>query len=208
MSEELSPIFGKLFPLMFMMMGPIGVMPVFAGLTTAVDDQSRRRIAGQATLYAAAAVIIAVLLGASVLAAWGATPSSLMMASGILLMIAALRSMFSGGGSLPPADKTGKAEAIAIAPLAFPTIASPHAMGVLIIFVAYFPSLSGKAIVLTVALGVLTLDYVAMRNAERVMLVIGMTPLRILGAVFGVLQVALALEMIVSGLVQSKLLGG
>lgn len=37
---------------------------------------------------------------------------------------------------------------------------------------------------------------------------IGMTPLRILGAVFGVLQIALAIEMIVSGVVRTKIIAG
>lgn len=207
MSDDLATIFGKLFPLLFMMMGPIGVIPVFAAVSRTEHREARRVLARQAALYAATAVTLAVVLGATVLVAWGATSSSLMMASGLLLMIAALRSFFASppGGSMLGSE--GKEPlAAALSPLAFPTMASPHAIGVLIIFVAYFPSLSGKAIILAVAFGVLGLNFLAMLNAERFMTHVGITPLRVLGAVFGVLQVALAIEMIISGVSQSKLL--
>lgn len=192
-----------------MMMGPIGAMPVFAGLTTTADPVSRLALARKAVFYAGLAVVLAVVLGAGVLMAWGATPSSLMIASGLLLSIAALRNILATPQAGSPVGMSGiQLSATALSPMAFPTMASPHAIGVLIIFVAYFPSISGKAMILATALGVLGLNYLAMLNAERFMAYIGMTPLRILGAVFGVLQIALAIEMIVSGLARTKIITG
>jgi multiple antibiotic resistance protein len=200
---------GKLFPLLFMMMGPIGVMPIFAALTATADHAFRLGMARKSVLYAGLALVLAVVLGASVLMAWGATPSSLMIASGLLLSIAALRNVLGTPPAGSPADlDASRHAAAALTPMAFPTMASPHAIGVLIIFVAYFPSISGKATILAAALGVLGLNYLAMLNAERFMTYIGMTPLRILGAVFGVLQIALAIEMIVSGIVRTKIIAG
>jgi multiple antibiotic resistance protein len=192
-----------------MMMGPIGAIPVFASLTATADQASRLALARKASLYAGLAVVLAVVLGAGVLMAWGATPSSLMIASGLLLSIAASRSILAppqaGSSSVMGATPL---VATALSPMAFPTMASPHAIGVLIIFVAYFPSISGKATILATAIAVLGLNYLAMLNAERFMAYVGMTPLRILGAVFGVLQIALGIEMIVSGITKAKFLTG
>ena len=52
---------------------------------------------------------------------------------------------------------------------------------------------------LAVAAFVLLLNLIAMRFAQWFMEHIGMTPLLVLGAVFGVLQVALGVEMMVNG---------
>ena len=209
MATDYSTIFGKLFPLLFMMMGPIGLMPAFVGLTRSLTVAEQRKVARNAIAFAAAAITLAVALGAGVLAAWGATPSSLIVASGLLLLIAALKGMFVTPASPVAVDPPAPTDlSLALSPLAFPTMISPHAIGVLIVFVAFFPDLAGKATILAVALGVLVLNLGAMIYSRKLMELIGMTPLRILGAVFGVLQVALSIEIIFSGLSMSKLVSG
>ena len=86
-------------------------------------------------------------------------------------------------------------------------IVTPPAIGVLIIFTAYFQESGQQAHILATGLGIVAVNLLAMLAARRVMGWIGMVPLRILGAVFGVLQVALAIEFIISGLLRSKLMG-
>jgi multiple antibiotic resistance protein len=76
---------------------------------------------------------------------------------------------------------------------------TPRAVAVLIIFVAYFPAMEGKLTVLAVAAFVLLLNLIGMRFAQWFMENVGMTPLLVLGAVFGVLQVALGVEMLANG---------
>ena len=88
---------------------------------------------------------------------------------------------------------------LAVTPLAFPSMVTPRAVGVLVIFVAFFLTLQGKLMVLAVAAVVLFLNLLAMRCAYWFMDRIGMTPLLVLGAVFGVLQVALGIEMMADG---------
>ncbi len=103
-------------------------------------------------------------------------------------------------GSALTACGSGDPKALAIRPLAFPTIVSPQGVGVLIIFVAFLSSLSSTITILTVAGVIVLLDYGAMRIAHWFMATVGMVPLLVLGAVFGVLQVALGIEMMLSGL--------
>lgn len=197
----------KLGPLLFMMMGPVAVMPVFAGVTAKAEPALRLRLALAATGAAAAALTLAVLSGASALEGWGATPASLIIAAGILLTIAAMRGVLGFGqpasGAAEPQPPTMR---LALAPLAFPTMVPPHAIGVMVIFVAYFPQPSQKAVILAVALSILLVNFLAMLVARHVLAVIGLVPLIIMGAVFNVLQVALGIEMILSGIKLSNLL--
>jgi multiple antibiotic resistance protein len=71
---------------------------------------------------------------------------------------------------------------------------------VLILFAAFFPDLENQLKIVGLSLGLLAVDLVAMRHAEQILKAIGAETLQVLGAVFGVAQLALALEMIVWGL--------
>lgn len=185
---------GLLLPLVFMMMGPIGLIPVFVGATTGMAPADKSRVASRAWSFATIGVVLAVLLGAGILQAWGASPSSLIIAAGVLLALSALKNLLSRESARPPATPDP-----AISPLAVPTILSPYGVGVLIIFVAYLPGMWAKIAVAAVALFIVAVDWLAMRHADRLMALIGPVALTLLGAVFGVLQLALGIEMIVSG---------
>jgi multiple antibiotic resistance protein len=189
----------KLFPLLFNMMGPIGLIPAFAALTAKLGEEDRRMMANRAAMFAFIALAVAVFMGTVMLSAWSISSGSLIFAGGVIVTLTALQHVFGlhGGGGAPSGEQTPRQ--IAVAPLAFPTIASPRPIAVLIIFVAAFPTTEGKLTVLAVGGAVMLLNIWGMRNAHWFMEKIGMTPLLVLGAVFGVLQVALGVEMMANG---------
>lgn len=193
---------GKLFPLLFNMMGPVGLIPVFARLTADMDQRARIAMARRATGLAFVALFLAVFLGAVMLDAWSISNGSLIFAAGLIVTSTALLPLvWSGSGGTPNGSAMGKQtpEQLAVSPLAFPSMVTPRAVGVLIIFVAFFPAVEGKLTVLAVAALMLLLNLLGMRCAHWFMERIGMTPLLVLGAVFGVLQVALGIEMMANG---------
>ena len=194
---------GQLFPLLFNMMGPIGLIPVFVRLTADMDQKSRIAMARRATGLAFVALFLAVFLGAIMLDAWSIGNGSLIFAAGLIVTSTALLPIvWSGSGGAPNGSAMGRQtpEQLAVSPLAFPGIVTPRAVSVLIIFVGFFPSTEGKLTVVAVAGLMLLLNLLGMRYAHWFMDKIGMTPLLVLGAVFGVLQVALGVEMISQGL--------
>ena len=189
---------GKLFPLMFNMMGPIGLI---AALTAAMDEPTRRAVARRAALMGLIALVVAVFLGAVMLDAWSISKGSLMLAGGIIVLLTALLPIASvgvGQGGSAGASSQSPMQ-LAVSPLAFPTMVTPKAVAVLIIFVAFFPTIEGKLTVALVAALMMLLNLVGMRYAQSFMEKVGMTPLLVLGAVFGVLQVALGVEMMADG---------
>ena len=198
-TASLGLLAAKLFPLLFNMMGPIGVIPAFAGLTAGMSVEDRRMMANRAALLAFLALVAAVFMGTAMLDSWSISKGSLIFAAGLIVTLTALQQVFGlhGGGGAPAAGQTPRQ--LAVSPLAIPTIASPRPIAVLIIFVAYFPALPGKLTVLAVAGLMLLLNIWGMRNAQWFMAKVGMTPLLVLGAVFSVLQVALGVEMLANG---------
>lgn len=193
---------GKLFPLLFNMMGPIGLIAVFVRLTATMEQKIRNSMARRATGLAFISLFLAVFLGAFMLDAWSISNGSLIFAAGLIVTSTAILPIVStGSGGAPNAAESDKQtpEQLAVSPLAFPSMVTPRAVGVLIIFVAFYPTIEGKLTVLTVAALMLLLNLLGMRYAHWFMEKVGMTPLLVLGAVFGVLQVALGIEMMANG---------
>ncbi len=197
---NLSYVVAKLFPLLFNMMGPIGLIPAFAALTAKMDEPDRKAMANRAALLAFISLALAVFVGAAMLESWSISNGSLVFAGGIIVALTAVLPIVGLPGVAAPAvPEKASPQQLAVSPLAFPIIVSPRAVAVLIIFVAYFPTMEGKLTVVAVAGLMLVLNLVGMRYAHAFMEKVGMTPLLVLGAVFGVLQVALGVEMMANG---------
>lgn len=122
------------------------------------------------------------------------------MAAGLIVTLSALQPLLQQQKPARPSNAVdANPRDLATSPIAFPGIVSPRAIAVLIIFVAYFPALDARLAIFAVAGGMLALDYLGMRSAAWFMSTIGMVPLLVLVAVFGVLQVALGVETLVNG---------
>lgn len=196
-----------LMGLLFTLMGPIAVIPLFATVTAGADAASRRKIAFVAFATSNIALAIGVLIGASAMAKVGTSRSSLIIAAGVILLLTALRSIFGvAASSGAPPDQQPAGAAIGFAPIAIPGIVTPTGVAVLIIFASYFPSTEDTIAIILAVLFVMTLNGFAMLGASWFMRTIGLAPLVVLGAVFGVLQAAMGIEMIMSGIARSRLL--
>lgn len=193
----------KLFTLLFMMTGPLRVVPAFAAFTPKLDAPTRNRLALRGALFAAVGVLLAVFMGAGLLKSWGASKEALTTVIGLLLLLTGLQSVIGWPAAPtptpPPEGENLSLTRLALAPLAFPSILPPFGVGVLILFAAYFPDVENQLKMVGLSLSLLVVDYVAMRYAQQILKAIGTHTLQVLGAVFGVAQLALAAEMVFAG---------
>lgn len=195
--------FSLLGLLLFMMIGPLQAIPLFASATAGMDRRAQIHTAFVAAGVAALALALAVLIGAGAMSRAGTSRSSLIIAAGVILAMTALRNIL-GTAAGPPADKRRNGK-VALTPIAIPGIVTPVGVAILIIFASYFPDSADKLSLLGVTAAILVLDLLAMLGANWFLRAVGTAPLVLLGAVFGVLQAAMAVEMIVSGILRSPL---
>ena len=186
----------QLWVLLFMMTGPLKVVPTFAALTAKLPPEEGRRIARKAVLIAMIAMLLAIFIGHGIMTSWGASPQSVAAAAGLLLSIASLQAIL---GSHSP-DSAEAGQDLAIAPLAFPTLVPPYAVGVLIIFASHFTDTAYLLQMAGLAVGMMLLNWLAMNHAAKILRVLGPTVLRVLGSVFGVLQLSLGIQMILTAI--------
>jgi multiple antibiotic resistance protein len=200
--EPMKPLSaGQIFIFFFLMLGPIKIIGPFAKLTRGADPRLAHRIAWRAILFASLALLVAALLGESFLERYNMPLPVLALAGGIVLFLVALQGILQQ--FTPPARSEGPAAPptlnMAITPIAFPTIVTPYGIAALIVFIALSPGWQGKLVVGVLLLGIMLLNVAAMLLARHILHFLGVF-LQILGAVLGIIQVALGLQIILNSL--------
>src|ERR1700761_8082449 len=192
----------KFFVVFFVVVEPISLIPLFAGLTDGANDQYKRKMAGKA---AAIALIISVLfafVGASFLDIMGIALSSFRIAGGTLLFLISLEMVFartSGTRSTTPEREEARTrEDISVFPLAFPFIAGPGALATILLTAGEVASqpLLFAGFLGVVAL-VLAICWSLMRATPKLMGVLGVTGANVMSRLSGVILAALAVQFII-----------
>ena len=80
-------------------------------------------------------------------------------------------------------------------PLAFPAIVTPYGIAALVVLLAFSDGLEGRLTIGAVVVAIMVLNLIVMLAARRLAIVLAFV-LPILGAVLGVVQVALGLQII------------
>jgi multiple antibiotic resistance protein len=195
MAQELLALFVTLF----VIIDPIGSVPVFIGLTGSLSPEARKRVALKAILVAGGVLLFFVLLGKVLFDAIGVKLTSFEIAGGILLFLFGVKMIFD-----KPEGVDMPAEAnhdVAVFPLAIPSIAGPGAMLGAVV-AANNPSYSVRQqmIATIVLIIVLAITYLFLRAANFINSWIGRTGALILSRVMGIILTAIATETIISAL--------
>ncbi len=183
------------FVTLFVIIDPIGSVPVFIALTGGQTEQRRKQVARKAILVAGGVLLFFVLLGKVLFDAIDVRLVSFELAGGVLLFLFGVKFVFDkpeGFGMPAESDHD-----IAVFPLAIPSIAGPGAMlGVVV--AANNPTYSAlqQAIATSALLLVLAISYLFLRSSDRINHWIGRTGSLILSRVMGILLAAIAVETV------------
>ena len=201
------------FTTFFATVGPPDVAAVFAALTTEETVARRRHLALRATLIAAAILLVFVLFGQSVLESFGIGLPALRTAGGLLLFLIAVDLVFardSGGVSATSAEtaEAHQRKDISVFPIATPLIAGPGTIGATIVLIADSEEVGGTVVIAAMLMAILVVTWLLMLIAPTVQRVLGVTGLRVISRIMGLLLAALAVQFIFDGIETSNLLAG
>jgi multiple antibiotic resistance protein len=195
-----APPSSQIFTFLFLTLGPFKLIAPFAKASRGLDGRDRLRLAALAVAFAAAALALAGLIGGSTLDKYAIPLPILAFSGGLILFLSALMTVLHQFSDAPPApDRAPPAERpplaqLAAMPLAFPAIVTPYGVAALVLFLALAPDTQGRLAIAGQAAGILALDFVVML-LTRPLLPALMVVLPVLGAVLGVVQVALGLQI-------------
>jgi multiple antibiotic resistance protein len=188
------PLF-ELFMLLFTLAGPIKIIPMFHGVAQQIDAAERRKFAVNAALIAFGGIILAAIMGGAQLAKVGISREALGTAAGLVLVIIGLMPLI--GIEKAPAPSQGAPGALSFA---FPTILAPHTFALIILYSLYAHTQADTIGLILTSGALMALNLLAMLGSGWIMEKIGMTPLRVFGAVFGIIQLALGVEILFWGM--------
>ena len=196
-SQRLS--LGMFFTAFFVMFGPVKLIAPFAHLTAGLEVGAARRLALKAVGIACAGGLIAAIMGQRVLMTWGVSRATLLLAAGIVLFVVALSNVMADYAPSAAPSPAALPPHPAISPLAIPLILTPYGVATFVLILAISHDLKQEAVVFGLFLLVMLLDLGAMWFA-RPLVHWGGGLLSLVGAVLGVLQVALGLQLILEAL--------
>jgi len=191
----------QVFTFLFLMLGPFKIIGPFAMVAKGADPALTRGIALWATLFSTVALLVAAFLGEGIMSSFGIPLPVLSLAAGLILFLVALINILQQ--FRPPTQQGDHDETqgslptmmTALTPLAFPAIVTPYGIAALVVFLALSPDLRSRLLVGAVVLVIMLLNLFFMlmtRHLLRVLTVL----MPILGAVLGIVQVSLGLQII------------
>ena len=194
----------KIFTFFFLTLGPKAVIAPFARSTAKLDKTKRRQVAVATTAISLLSIVVAATIGVRILSNWGISTGALLIAAGLMLFLIALESI--RGQYQPPETQRspsdpGVSVRLLAFKLAFPYVVSPYGVAVVILVLTSRPEHVPLTPIIAMLAGIMLLNLVVMLNADRIARSSYIAPLfAILGAVLGVLQAALGVQVILAGL--------
>jgi len=194
------------FVTLFVVIDPLGLIPLFIALTRGMAPDHRRAVGLRACVIAALLLTLFGLFGQKLLDFVGISMPAFRIAGGILLFLTALDMLFERRtqrreGQMPDADHDPS-----VFPLAMPLIAGPGALAAMILLVGQSgPGLQGKAVVLGLMLAVIAVIHVLFLAAGPIERALGRTGTIVITRLLGMLLAALSVQFVIDGIIGTGL---
>ncbi len=202
---ELDAILNAFFTL-FVTIDPVGLAPIFIGITVGMTRQERLSVAMRACIIAMGLMMLFLLAGQVILDTLGITIHAFRVAGGLLLFYTAFEMVF--GARQERKEKTSETAItkdqianLAVFPLALPLIAGPGAISATILLATQFGgSWEWTGVLLLVIAFVLLLVFLSFIASELLSKYLGNTGRMIMTRLLGVLLAALSVQFVIDGI--------
>jgi multiple antibiotic resistance protein len=185
------------FVTIFLVINPIGVLPVFLALAGPLDRRSQQKLALNAVLIAFVVLVFFIFAGAFLLEQMGVSISAFQISGGIVLFLVAMEMIRGEVPTTSPGME--QSQALAVYPLGIPKIAGPGAMIAIILFSDDDRfNLLGQLTTVGILALVLLIQLLILFAAAPILRLIGAAGAGVIGRVMGMLLTALAVSMVLS----------
>ena len=191
------------FGLIFALIDPPGYVPMFLTITANDSDDGRKRILKRACVAAFLVLALFTFGGHFILKFFGISIPALQISGGLILLVIGFEML----KLLPRGEKLTKTEQseatqkddVSIIPLAIPMLSGPASIVAVIVLASREFTLQNYAVILGSVFLTLGITYSILRKASRIMNLIGLTGVRVLTRVMGLLLCAMAVQFILDG---------
>jgi multiple antibiotic resistance protein len=190
------------FVSLFAVVEPLGLIPIFIGMTGGMAPTHQRAVARRACVVAFVTLLVFALTGHLIFRFFGISVDSMKVVGGIIFFLIGYemlraqhtRTAFDEGkGSEPDGD-------VALTPLGIPMIAGPGAITNVIVRWNEADSMAKRGVLLLAIFGVMVVTLLLLFGARRVARFLGESGNRVLLRLMGLITMVIAVELFFGGL--------
>ena len=185
-------LFTSAFVTLFVIMDPIGTVPLFLSLTGGMAADQVRRAARQAVLVSFLVIVVFAFFGQRILAYLHVSLPALQCAGGLLLLLVALE-LLTGRGDEP--TRQGDAN-VALVPLGTPLLAGPGAIVATMVFSKRVHDTGDFVAVALAVVAVHVCIWVAMSFSIPILRLLGESGILLVTRIAGLLLSAIAVQLV------------
>lgn len=182
----------EVFVTLFVIMDPVGTIPIFLSLTGGRSPQAARRLAWQAVTVSIGVISAFAFFGQQILGYLHISLPALQCAGGLLLLLVALQ-LLTGNQSEPSAAQETN---VALVPLGTPLLAGPGAIVATMVFSKRVHDFPDFAAVALGVIGVHLAIWLAMRFSLPILRVIRESGVLLVTRIAGLLLSAIAVQLV------------
>jgi len=182
--------------LLFLVMDPLGNIPVFLSVLDDVEPERRTRVLIRELLLALVVLVAFLYAGQVMLGFLGLSEHSIRIAGGIILFLIALKMVFPVARSAHATDEI-QGEPLLV-PLAIPMVAGPSAMAVVMLLATNDPSRMTEWLLALLAAWFIT--SVILISATSLKRYLGQRGLIAIERLMGMLLIAISVQMLLEGI--------
>ena len=181
---------------------PIAVVPTYLVITQSQTQTQRRLTARRACIAATILLVTFAAIGRGIFGLFGITMPAFRIAGGLILWLVAM-DMLHGSrstqeGTAEITEATAKQD-VAITPLAMPMLAGPGAISTVMVLSGQARTTAQTIVVYGSILLALLIAWATLRAAERLVLRMGQTGIRVMTRLMGLLLAAIAVQFVITG---------
>jgi len=176
---------------LFLVVNPVGNVPIFIGLTKNMDEPQRKSTFRSAIVTGLVLLFVFSLAGQQILFLFGISLFSFMVAGGILLLIVAVRLLTTGGWH----ETSTSPESVGAVPIGFPLLVGPGAITTTILSLQS----SGIFVATLSVLVTFALVWFILRFADWIYKTLGKTGSLVITRVMALFIAAIAVQYILQG---------
>lgn len=188
--------FGEAFVTLFVIMDPLGSIPIFLALTGGFTMRARAKAAGQAVLVSLGVIISFAVFGQQILSYLGIGIPALQGAGGLLLLLVAL-DLLTGRAEDPQEVQDVN---VALVPLGTPLLAGPGAIVATIVFVRRADSWQDYLALGLAILAVHASLFLALRFSGGIIRIIKDSGIVLISRIAGLLLSAIAVQLVANSI--------
>lgn len=176
---------------LFVVIDPVGIIPLLVGLTKDMNESEKKRTFRLAFYVSLILLVVFAILGQQIMLFFGISVYSFKIAGGILLLLLSLEILFTGEGSIKISSK----EELGAVPLAFPLLVGPGAITTTIVAIQSSGIIIGLGSIAIASI----FTYLVLVSAEKIYFILGKTGSQVVAKVIAVFIAAIAIQYILTG---------